>query len=108
MFSEEYDEYLEDGVNIWLYYLVKLNRFPTMKTLNQYDERYDKKGYNIVKCLYECLARCCPHYFLKRRWSMKNDFKDIVVWMLCIRGCQFYPQLFNEEFQRGVISYIDK
>ena len=33
MFSEKYDEYLQDGLRIWLYYSSKLNGFPNIKTI---------------------------------------------------------------------------
>ena len=98
MFSEEYTKYQQDGLKIWLYYFIKLNRFPSIKTLN----RYDKHAYNNLKCVYGL-------YDLPiRSWKYKKEFKDVMVWMLCTRGCQFYPQLFNGEFQRAVISEIDK
>ena len=98
MFSEEYDKYLKDGLRIWLYYFTKLNRFPSIKTLNQ----YDKHAYNNLKYIYELYGLPI------RGWKYKKEFKDVMVWMLCTRGCQFYPQLFNGEFQRAVISDIDK
>ena len=38
MFSEKYDEYLQDGLRIWLYYFSKLNGFPNIKTIQKHVE----------------------------------------------------------------------
>ena len=38
-----------------------------------------------------------------------NNFTSIVVWLFCIRGSQFYPQIFNEfnpKKKIGSIFYV--
>ena len=101
MFSEEYDKYLQDGLDMWLYYFIKLNNFPSIKSLNQ----YDRQTYLKLKRLYTRLQRDDFYIMLYSKFKYK-DIKDIMSWMICTRGCQFYPEIFDGEFQRAVMRYI--
>ena len=103
MFSEEYTKYQQDGLSIWLYYFIKLNNFPSIKAFNQYDEQTHHK----LKRIYARFQRDDFYIMLYNIFKYK-EFKDVMFWMLCTRGCQFYPQLFDGEFQRAVISSINK
>ena len=101
MFSEEYDKYQQDGLDMWLYYFIKLNNFPSIKSLNQ----YDRQTYHKLKRLYTRFQR--DDFYIRLYSKLKyKDIKDIVSWMICTRGCQFYPEIFNGEFQRAVMRFV--
>ena len=38
--------------------------------------------------------------------EVKEPFENALLFMLNTRGCQFYPQIFDEEFQRGVMRFL--
>ena len=104
MFSEEYDEYLQDGLRIWLYYFVKLNGFPNTKTIPKY-VKINKLGYyHLIRWFYSRI------FLLNSRITtmhpeLKEAFENALLFMLNTRGCQFYPELFDEEFQREVMRF---
>ena len=101
MFSEEYTKYQQDGLDMWLYYFIKLNNFPSIKSLNQ----YDRQTYHKLKRLYTHFQRdnFCIMLYSKLKYK---DIKDIMSWMICTRGCQFYPEIFDGEFQRAVMRFV--
>ena len=101
MFSEEYTKYQQDGLDMWLYYFIKLNNIPSIKSLNQ----YDRQTYLKLKRLYTRLQRDDFYIMLYSKLKYK-DIKDIMSWMICTRGCQFYPEIFDGEFQRAVMRFI--
>ena len=105
MFSEEYDEYLQDGLRMWLYYFVKLNGFPNTKTINKYVKFKKPVFYYHIKYYYSCV------FLMKGRITttyldLKEAFENSVHFMLNTRGCQFYPEIFDGEFQREVMRFV--
>ena len=91
----------QDGLDMWLYYFIKLNNFPSIKSLNQ----YDRQTYHKLKRLYTHFQRdnFCIMLYSKLKYK---DIKDIMSWMICTRGCQFYPEIFDGEFQRAVMRFV--
>ena len=105
IFSEEYHEYLQDRLRMWLYYFVKLNGFPNIKTINKYVEFPKTIYYYHIKYFYSYV------FLIKGRIitmhpDLKELFKNALLFMLNTRGCQFYPEIFNEEFQREVMCFV--
>ena len=105
IFSEEYDKYLQDGLRMWLYYFVKLNRFPSIKTIQKYVEFQKLIYYYHIKSFYSNLF-LTNGKITTMHPELKQSLKNALLFMLNTRGCQFYPEIFNEEFQREVIHYI--
>ena len=105
MFSKEYDEYLQDGLRIWLYYFAKLNGFPNIKIIQKYVELKRPKYYYRIKRFYSNIF-LTNGKITAMHPELKESFKNTLLFLLNTRRCQFYPQLFNEEFQRVVIHYI--
>ena len=102
IYTDEYEEYMKDGLKIWLYYFTSLNGFMTEKTFQKHITT--EFSFTIFKDAYEILP-----YKNFRFWRYKRndkDFEKTMLWMFCTRGCQFYPQIFNDEFQREVMRHI--
>ena len=75
MFSEEYDEYLQDGLRMWLYYFVKLNGFPNTKTIPKY-VKFNKRGsYHLIKFFYSNLHLSNGRTATARIGRWKNHLK---------------------------------
>ena len=105
MFSEEYDEYLQDGLRMWLYYFVMLNGFPNSKTIQKY-VKIQKPIYYHVKFLYSNLHLSKGITGTARlNREVKEPFENALLFMLNTRGCQFYPEIFDGEFQREVMRF---
>ena len=105
MFSEEYDKYLEDGVRMWLYYFVKLNGFPNAKTIQKRVEFNKEGSYLLIKLFYSNIQYDDGRY--KRMTDeIKEPLKNAFLFMLNTRVCQFYPEIFDEEFQRMAMRYV--
>ena len=105
MFSKEYDEYLQDGLRMWLYYFVKLNSFPNVKTIQKRVD-FNKLGcYNLIKSFYSNVFLVEGRITTMHR-ELKEAFENSVIFMLNTRGCQFYPEIFDGEFQREVMRFV--
>ena len=105
MCSEEYDEYLQHGLKMWLYYFVRLNGFPNTKTIQKY-VKIQKPIYYHVKFLYSNLHLSKGITGTARlNREVKEPFGNALLFMLNTRGCQFYPEIFDGEFQREVMRF---
>ena len=107
MFSKEYDEYLQDGLRMWLYYFVMLNGFPNTKTIQKRVE-FNKQGYyHLIKFFYSNLhlSKGITETARMKR-EVKEPFENALLFMLNTRGCQFYPEIFDGEFQREVMRFV--
>ena len=107
MFSEEYDEYLQDGLRMWLYYFVRLNGFPNIKTIPKRVEFNKRGNYHLIKFFYSNLHLSNGRTGTARmNREVKEPFENALLFMLNTRGCQFYPQIFDEEFQTMVMHFV--
>ena len=103
--SDEYDKYLQDGLKLWSVCFQDLNIFPTKKTFFKRFQNAVHSDYVTCKELmmfpYEIWA-----YHREMSRFQKPICREFMIWLLCVRGCRFYPKLFDEEFQREVIRYM--
>ena len=104
--SDEYDKYLQDGLKLWACCFEDLNTFPTKKIFFRRFQNASDCDYYICRDLmifpYE--IPWADHREMSR--FKKPICREFIIWMFCQRGCKFYPQLFDGEFQREVIRYI--
>ena len=104
--SDEYDKYLHDGLILWSICFYHLNTFPTKKTFFRRFQNARNRDYyncrNLMKFPYEKIWT--NHE--ERSSFQKPICHEFMIWMLCERGCKFYPKLFDGEFQREVIRCI--
>ena len=101
--TDEYTEYCRDSLKYWMYHFTQLNDFPTIDEL-----KCDVSKYNKIEYLYNMI-----HYehfddllYDSRRMGYYEQFRDAMIYILTIRGCQFYPQIFNEDFQNIALTTI--
>ena len=107
MFSKEYDEYLQDGLKMWMYYFVRLNGFPNTKTIQKRVEFNKQGNYRLIKFFYSNLHLSKGITGTARlNREVKEPFENALLFMLNTRGCQFYPQIFDGEFQREVMRFV--
>ena len=104
--SDKYDKYLQDGLKLWSCCFRKLNIFPTQNT---FLKRFQNA--TIMDYRYCIMLKMFPY---ETSWTTHKEIygfeepicREFMIWLLCERGCRFYPQLFDGEFQREVIRYM--
>lgn len=101
--TDEYTEYCRDSLSYWIYYFIKLNDFPTIDEL-----KYNVDTYNNLKFLYNNIYSPDFNDLLYRRTGYHKEFRDVMIYILTTRGCKFYPQIFDEDFQNIALTTIFK
>ena len=100
MFSEEYDEYLQDGLKMWLYYFVRLNGFPNTKTIPKRVEFNQQGNYHLIKFFYSNL-----HFSkgttgtARMNREVKEPFENALLFMLNTRGVNSILKYLMESFK---------
>ncbi len=102
--TDQNNDFQEDCLKVWLHYFIKLNNFPTKTNFYKRFENADECDFNNNSVWYFCLPYKNAMY--KCRLEHTRKFRDAMVWMLCERGCQFYPRVFDEDFQRQALHHI--
>ena len=104
--SERYNAYQEDCVKLWFYYFQELNHFPRKSTVYKRFKSFDES--DLFNCLmfYESVHLKNLKIYENCRLDHTHKFRDFMLWMVCHRGCQFYPQIFDGEFQREVMTRV--
>ena len=104
--SDEYDKYLQDGLKLWSCCFQNLNIFPTEKTFFKRFQNATIRDYRYCIML-KAFPYEIPWATHKEIYGFKKPIcREFMIWLLCERGCRFYPQLFDGEFQREVIRYM--
>ena len=105
IYTDEYTEYQNDGLRVWLYYFVKLNTFPTKQFIQKHVSFTKLGNYDFIKRYYD---NCFEHmrHFVDWKDEIKKPLHDAFIFMLSIRGCQLYPQVFDREFQQTALHYM--
>ena len=105
IYTNEYTEYQNDGLRVWLYYFVELNNFPTKQFIQKHVSFNKIGNYDFIKrCYDECFD--CMQHFVRWKDEIKEPLHDAFIFMLSIRGCQLYPQVFNREFQKTALHFM--
>ena len=107
IYTNEYTKYQNDGVRVWLYYFTKLNYFPHKSSFYKRFTAtdFDETDVMLVKKSFEDL--CFDGVPIYRNYrEPSNKFRDVMVWLLYERGCQFYPHIFSDEFARAVMFLV--
>ena len=104
--SERYTAYRDDSLKVWLYYFVELNRFPQKHTFYKRFKDFDESDFINCKNFYETLPY--KNFKIHRGSLLDHSQKnrEFMIWMMFQRGCQFYPQIFNEEFKKEVMYRV--
>ena len=105
IYTNEYNRYQNDGLKVWLYYFVELNKFPREKII-QKCVSFNKQGnYHLIRHYY---SNCFDYgvHFDGLRAEFKKPLHDVFIFMLSTRGCKFYPQVFNIQFQIAALHYM--
>ena len=62
-------------------------------------------NYDMIKSFY--LKSCFSiERFVELIDELKKPLHDAFIFMLCTRGCKFYPQVFDSEFQQIALTYL--
>ena len=105
IYTDEYTKYQNDGLRVWLYYFVELNKFPTKKIIQKYVSFTKLGNYDMIKSFY--LKSCYSiESFVELIDELKKPLHDVFIFMLCTRGCKFYPQVFDRTFQQTALHYM--
>ena len=94
-------------MRVWLYYFTKLNHFPHKSSFYKRFTATDVDETDVMmfkKCFETLCFDDVEIYRVYRQPS--GRFRDVIVWLLCERGCQFYPHIFDYEFARAVIFRV--
>ena len=105
IYTNEYDRYLYDGLKVWLYYFVELNKLPREKTIQKYMSFNKLENFYFVERYYPICFDYIEH-FVGLKDEFKKPLRDVFIFMLCTRGCKFYPQIFDENFQKIALHYM--
>ena len=104
--NREDDKYLQDNLKLWSCCFQNLNIFPTEKAFFKRFQNATRKDYSycIMLKMYPYEIPWATH---KEIYSFKKPIcREFMIWLLCERGCRFYPEVFNEKFQSEVIRYM--
>lgn len=105
--SDEYEKYLYDNLILWSLCFEQLNTFPTKKTFFRRFQNAIDCDYNNCNFLSRVYSFDESWIYHKREFGFKKPiYREFMTWFLCERGCRFYPEVFNEKFQREVICYM--
>ena len=105
--TDQQIDYDKDCLKVWFYYFQELNHIPTKPTFFKRFKDFDESDYINCKNWYESLyLKNFSIYRKPRRFADDINFHSFMLWMVCHRGCQFYPQLFDEEFQRDIMTCV--
>ena len=104
--SVRFTVYLDDCLAVWLYYFQKLNRFPMKPTFYKRWKGFDESDFINCKHFYETVYMKNFRIFRGGLFEPSQKLREMMLWMISERGCQFYPQIFNEEFKREVMSRV--
>ena len=99
-YTKEYDKYLSDGLRVWLNYFIELNHFPQTSSFCKRFTVTDFDTTDVIKCK-KCFEKLCSDEVAIYRGYRDPDnlFRNVMVWLLCERGCQFYPHKLKDEFK---------
>ena len=83
---------------------IQLNDFPTIDELKCDVDKYKLKNlYNKIHYEHFDDLLCDS-----TRMRYYEEFRGTMIYILTIRGCQFYPQIFDEDFQNIALTTIFK
>ena len=102
--TDEYTKYCRDSLKYWMYYFIQFNKFPKRDELGYTPHRRHELKY--MKYLYKNIPSEDFDNLLKNAYSMGYDeaMRDMMIYILTTRGCKFYPQIFDEDFQNIALT----
>ena len=99
-------DYEKDCIKVWFYYFQELNNFPWKSTIYKRFKDFDES--DLINCqrFYELLY--LKNFKIWRGCRLDHTLKnrDFMLWMISERGCQFYPQIFDEQFSREIMTCV--